>query len=130
MTSSDLYKLKIVTETVDPWAYTSRSLPSNETHRIQALLFYKGDEIGWVDAVQTRWGFYETHSNLEEEHQGLGFGTFMYRRVVDVCFRKGLDVRSSLRPSAAADRVWKSASLSQFYVVKRERKRWRIVGRV
>ena len=95
----------------------SRSLPRESTTSIRVDLKKDHDVVGYVDLVWTRFGFWETHSFLDEEERGKNLGTIMYAKAIDVILRRNQRVKSSKSPSNYAKRVWTSRRLNQAYVI-------------
>jgi hypothetical protein len=53
--------------------------------RFTAVTLFKtmgNREIGHVNLIKVRDGYYETHSDLEDEFHGKGLGALMYARAI------------------------------------------------
>lgn len=81
--------------------------------------------IGGISIVQTKYGFWETHSHLSRDFHELGLGLYLYTCAFDVAMRDGFEVRSSLSASEEALRVWQSKTLRRAgYRITKKGKRY------
>lgn len=90
-----------------------------ELHRKGGSRFFM---IGWVHLVylydwRTNSYFLETHSYTHEKYRGCGYGVYLYSLAAEYAFEHGLSIRSSVRRSENAQRLWKSKTLRMFYEV-------------
>lgn len=125
------FRMRLVTSMVLSDAYESGVLPADETEALKIELRKTSDNemIGWVDVVKTTDEFWETHSYLDEEHRGNGFGTLMYARAIDAALKRGDLVKSSSRTSAMAMRVWESQQLNDLFEIQRMSARYHVISR-
>lgn len=77
------------------------------------------------DLYSGKW-FWETHSFIYSEFQNRGYGSYLYSIAADFAFYRGTKLMSSVKPSNAAKRLWKSNRLCQHYNVCKHNKRWTI----
>lgn len=88
--------------------YTSVSLHTTMPNR----------EIGHVSLIKVREGYYETHSDLNEDFHGKGLGALMYARAIQHALEKGWGVRSSGSSSSDAQRVWRGKTIRKYFAIK------------
>ena len=79
-------------------------------------------QIGYVHLVKTgKKNWFETHSSLLAQYWNRGFGVKLYGRAIQLCLENNYRVRSSMSPSADAERLWRSKSLSNLFIIKPRR---------
>lgn len=83
--------------------------------------------IGDIVLIKTKYGFWETHSQLFYSYRGQGLGTWMYAKVIQFALKKGLEVRSSLDTSEMAARVWRSKNLRRHFKIVKRGKRYAVI---
>ena len=66
---------------------------------------------------------YLTHSYLDHEYHGKGWGTKMYARAIQWCLERGYRVRSSGYSSENAKRVWKGKGIREKFVIRQRSNR-------
>jgi GNAT superfamily N-acetyltransferase len=86
------------------------------------------NHVGYIDLVETRYGFHETHSFIDESYRGTGVGIKLYKHAIDYALKRGINVRSSTKPSEDASRVWHSKRLRSSVMIKKIKKRYRVIG--
>lgn len=119
-----------LTRDAHPKLYGNPKIIKRNAQRYECTLYNVcGDEVGYVDSVQTRAGFFETHSFIDWDFCGRGLGGKMYARVIDFHLKEGNDIRSSASPSIAAENVWKSKYLNKKFVIKKLRKRYCVISK-
>lgn len=95
--------------------------------------------VGWIKLVylydwRTKNYFLETHSFTSERFRGAGFGVYLYSLGAEYAFERNLPIRSSIRRSVDAQRLWKSSTLRKLYDIRRVGSsasyRWEIFSKV
>jgi len=108
--------------------WISHSLPK-QISGVMIKLLYDKEEVGYVDVLKTKFGFYETHSWIDEEHRGKGFGKKLYARAFEYVMHKKQEIRSSTSPSIQAAQVWLSRELNNRYHIVKRKRRFCVTGR-
>jgi len=98
-------------------------------YRVSLRLSSDNEEIGWIDVVETKEGFYETHSFIDRQYRKLGLGKELYRRAFSIALKNMIDIRSSALPSKNAKRVWMSKTVNQEYNIVEIDGRFRLLGK-
>ena len=78
---------------------------------------------GYIELVCVGDNTYETHSYLDEQFRGKGFGTLLYAKAIQWCHRNGYKIRSSGNTSKEAKRVWKSKTIRSYFRIRKLKKR-------
>ena len=106
----------------------SHSLPAESDEFYSFTLFVDGQKVGEVIACKTKWGFWETHSDIYNSyHRGRGYGIYLYGYALNWMHRYGYEVRSSTTPSNAAIRLWNSTRLAQKFNVRYTGTRYKVL---
>ena len=104
-----------------------RSLPPHgkDPYCIVKLTHENGETIGSVYLCKTKWGFWETHSEMwDESFRNQGYGIKMYSAAIRYARKRGWRVRSSLDYSEYAERVWCSRRLRKKHKIRKRGKRY------
>lgn len=64
---------------------------------------------------------YETHSYMDEEYRGRGWGTKIYARAIQWCLERGYRVKSSGYSSDMAARVWTGNGIREKFAIRKRR---------
>lgn len=123
------YRVKVKVDIVNSDAYQSMYLPQPVTAVIMVKLFYKNEEVGYVDAVVNKRGTWETHSWVDDDHRKKGFGVLLYEKVIDLVLSRKKKIRSSLWTSSDAARVWHSRRLNDKFNIVRRGGRYIVTGK-
>lgn len=91
--------------------------------RYTSITLYSANrEIGHVNLIKVREGYYETHSDLNDEYHRKGLGALMYARAIQHALEKGWGVRSSGSSSEEAQRVWRGKTVRKYFSIKLKKK--------
>lgn len=105
-----------------PKGFTFRVKKVNERYTSVALYETMANrEIGHVSLIKVRTGYYETHSDLDENFHGKGLGALMYARAIQHALEKGWGIRSSGSSSQDAQRVWRGKTIRKYFSIKLKR---------
>lgn len=112
------YRIKTRELLVDPRAYVSSQIVEDDlTKSTRTELLKHGEMVGYVDTVLTRDHRWETHSYLDQEERGKGFGSLLYTKAINFNMKRHRKVCSSKAPSIQAKRVWTSRVLSELFLI-------------
>lgn len=127
------YRILTKIQKVSNFFYGSSSLKGDDCRCVHVGLYSSRDfcdiELGYVDVVKTRYGFWETHAYLNDSERSMGLGAMLYARAIRYCLDRGYVVKSSTAPTDAAKRTWKSRRLNNEFVIKRVHKRFVVLGK-
>jgi len=102
-----------------PKGFTFRVKKVNQRFTSVTLLKTMANkEIGHVNLIRVREGYYETHSDLDDEFHGKGLGALMYARAIQHALEKGWRVQSSGSSSSEAQRVWRGKTIRKYFSIK------------
>ena len=114
------YKIKVSRGILNECAFSPYE-GDEQVETISVDLYYQtSDEpVGYVTLVPRENKFYETHTFVDEEHRGKGFGVKLYAKAIKVGLKLLGEVRSSKKYSEDAWRVWTSIRLNKMYKIER-----------
>lgn len=75
----------------------------------------KNKKVGEVRLYHQGDGIYETHSDLDEEYRGRGFGARLYARAIQWCLENNFRVRSTGSSSSYAQRMWRGKTIRKYF---------------
>ena len=84
--------------------------------------------IGSLSLVRTKYGFYETHSDIYKLfNESKGYGIELYKRAIQYALKNKLEVRSSSYRTFKASRLWQSKRLNSVFKIKKCKKRFKVI---
>lgn len=124
-----MINFEIIKDVTNTSGYKSNSLPKDSTDRLLIDLYDSCDLIGWVDVLKTRFGYWETHSSLDENYWGLGLGVALYDQAIYESHKRNINICSSTNFSQHAERVWRSRQLNHRWNIKKRYNRFVVLGK-
>lgn len=75
--------------------------------------------VGYIELEKYGHSFM-THPYLSSKYRGKGLGVLLYAKAIQWCLDNGFKVQSTGYTSRMAKRVWRSKSLSNYFLIKRK----------
>lgn len=94
---------------------------NNKLDAVTCYLYDKSKphNIGFLFLEKNNGGSLITHSELDPEYHGRGFGTFLYSKGIAWALNHGYRVRSSGDSSSMAQRVWEGKGLRERFNIRK-----------
>lgn len=118
---------------VNPNGYMSYVLSKSIKRNSETYCFVMQEKetsfiIGYLIAVRTKYGFFETHSKVNYPYMGRGYGAAMYKEAIKWLMKKGEKVQSSAIRTQDGEGLWNSKELRKHFRIKKTKTRYCVVG--